>query len=43
MWNFFELGSVALEMLFEIFLSTALGAILFGGVEPFRQFWKRAL
>ena len=30
---------VVQEMLFKIFLSTALATLLFGGAEPFVQFW----
>ena len=39
--NYFEFGSVVQEeILFKRFLSGALAAFLFGGVEPFMQFQR---
>ena len=37
-----NLGQWFRKCCFKDFLSRALAALLFGGAEPFMQFWKRA-
>ena len=39
MRNYFVIGPLPKEMLFEIFSIFSSGAILSSGAEPFKQFW----